>query len=93
MEDRGRAAGLVDHKVAVKLTNVEARGVEIVATLDGASDDGIVLSEIGERGPRPTMFCPWDSLSRVRDPPPPWLRMPHEEPQPEEAPLERVLRA
>ena len=88
MEDRDRVAGLVGHKVAVRLTNVEARGVEIVATLDGVSDDGLVLSEIGELGPGPTMFCPWDSLSRVRDRPP-WLRMPHEEPLPEEAPLER----
>jgi hypothetical protein len=47
-----------------------------------------VLSEIGELGPGPTMFCPWDSLRRVRERPP-WLRPPYEEPGPEEAPLER----
>ncbi len=79
MEDQDRVAGFVGHKVAVRLTSVEARGAEIVATLEEVRDDGIVLSEIGELGPGPTMFCPWDSLGRVRDRPP-WLRMPHEAP-------------
>ena len=88
MEDRDRVVGLVGHKVAVGLTNVEAASVEIIATLDEVRDDGIVLSEKGELGPGPTPFCPWDSLKRVRDRPP-WLRMPHEEPDPGEAPQEQ----
>jgi hypothetical protein len=83
VEDRERVLGLVGHKVAVNLNNVEARGVEIIATLDEVRDGGIVLSEIGELGPGPTMFCPWDSLRRVRERPW-WLRPPHEEPGPEE---------
>jgi hypothetical protein len=36
------------------------------------------LSEIGELGPGPTLFCPWESLHRVRERPP-WLAPPHEE--------------
>jgi hypothetical protein len=88
VEDRDRVVGLVGHKVAVGLTNVEAASVEILATLDEVRDDGIVLSEKDELGPGPTLFCPWDSLKRVRDRPP-WLRMPHEEPDPGEAPQEQ----
>ena len=88
MDDRDRIATLLGQKVAVKLTNVEARDVQIIATLDEVRDDGIVLSEIGELGSGPTLFCPWDSLWRVGDRPP-WLRMPHEEPGPEEEPLEQ----
>jgi hypothetical protein len=84
VDDRDRVFGLVGHKVAVALNN----GVGIVAMLDEVRDDGVVLSEIGELGPGPTMFCPWDSLRRIRDRPP-WLRMPHEEPVPAEAPLEQ----
>lgn len=75
-------------KVAVRLNSVEARGVEIVATLEEARDDDIVLSEVGELGPGPTMFCPWDSLGRVRERPP-WLAPPHEGPEMEEASDER----
>ena len=90
MEDRDRVGGLVGHKVAVRLINVEARGAEMLATLYEVCDDGIVLSEKGELGQGPTMFCPWDSLKRVRERPP-WLRPPHEEPGPEEAPLDRVV--
>lgn len=81
--DREEAIRLVGEKVAVRLNTVEARGVEIVATLEEVRDDGIVLSEVGELGPGPTMFCPWGSLRRVRDRPP-WLRPPHEEPGPDE---------
>src|SRR3712207_5878420 len=88
VHDRDRVVGLVGHKVAVNLNNVEARGVEIIGTLDEVRDDGIVLSEMGELGPGPTLFCPWDSLRRVRERPP-WLRPPHEESGPNEAPLER----
>jgi hypothetical protein len=83
VDDRDRVFGLVGQKVAVNLNNVEARGVEIIGTLDEARDDGIVLSEVGELGPGPTMFCPWESLRRVRERPW-WLRPPHEEPGPEE---------
>ena len=83
MDDRDRVFGLVGHKVAVNLNNVEASGAEIIGTLDETRDDGIVLSEIGELGPGPTMFCPWESLRRVRERPW-WLRPSHEEPEPEE---------
>ena len=68
---------LVGRKVAVRLNSVEARGVELVATLDEAREDGIVLSEIGELGQGLTLFCPWESLHRVRDRPS-WLAPPHE---------------
>ena len=81
--DREAILELVGHKVAVRLSSYEARGVEIVATLDEVRDDGVVLSEVGELGPGPTLFCPWDSLHRVRNRPP-WLAPPHEEPGPEE---------
>ena len=79
MEDRDRVSRLVGHKVAVALSN----GVGIVAMLDEVRDDGVVLSEIGELGPGPTMFCPWDSLRRIRDRPP-WFIPPHEKPESEE---------
>jgi hypothetical protein len=39
-------------------------GVGLGATLEGVRDDGIVLLEIGELGPGPTMFRPWDSPKR-----------------------------
>ena len=84
MEDRDRVFPLVGHKVAVNLDNVEARGVEIIGTLAEVRDEGIVLSEVGELGSGPTMFCSWDSLRRVRERPP-WLKPPHEEPDPEKA--------
>jgi hypothetical protein len=83
VDDRDRVFVLVGHRVAARLESAE-----IIATLDEVRDDGVVLSEIGELGPGPTMFCPWDSLRRIRDRPP-WLRMPHEEPVPAEAPLEQ----
>jgi hypothetical protein len=51
-----------------------------VATLDKVRDDGVVLSEIGELGPGPTMFCPWDSLRRLRDRPP-FFMLPYEGPE------------
>ena len=62
----------------MRLKNVEATGVEIVATLEELRDDGVVLSEVGELGPGPTVFCPWESLHRIRERPP-WLRPPREE--------------
>jgi hypothetical protein len=73
VHDRDRVVGLVGHKVAVNLNNVEARGVEIIGTLDEVRDDGIVLSEMGELGPGPTLFCPWGSPRLVRERPP-WLK-------------------
>lgn len=78
--ERQEISGLVGCKVAVRLNTVEARGLEMVATLEEARDDGLILSEIGELGQGPTLFCPWESLHRVRDRPP-WLAPPHEEPQ------------
>jgi hypothetical protein len=81
--DREGISGLVGHKVVARLTSVEARGVEIVATLEEVRDGGVMLSEVGELGPGTTIFCPWDSLHRVRDRPP-WLAPPPEEPGPEE---------
>ena len=78
--EREEISGLVGHKVAVRLNSVEARGLEMVATLEEARDDGVILSEIGELGQGPTLFCPWDSLHRVRERPP-WLAPPHEEPE------------
>ncbi len=78
--DRNDLSGLVGRKVAVRLNSVEARGVEIVATLEEVRGAGIVLSEIGELGPGPTLLCPWESLHQVRDRPP-WLAPPHEEPE------------
>lgn len=86
--DRAEVSRLTGRKVAVRLSNVEAQGLEIVATLHEVRGDGVVLSEIGELGPGPTMFCPWDSLKLVRNRPP-WLRPPHEEPEPEEASQEQ----
>lgn len=77
--DREEVLGLVGQKVAVRLANVEARGIELVATLEGVRDDGVVLSEIGELGTGPTLFCPWGSLHWVRERPW-WLRPPHEGP-------------
>lgn len=77
--NREDVSGLVGRKVAVRLTNVEARGVEMVATLAEVREDGILLSELGELGPGPTMFCPWKSLHRVRERPQ-WFRPPHEAP-------------
>ncbi len=79
MDDRERVFRLVGCRVAVALDN----GVGIVATLDEVRHDGVVLSEISELGPGPTMFCPWDSLRRVRDRLP-WFMPPHEEPEPDE---------
>ena len=73
---------LVGRRVAVGLSSEEAVGsVEIVATLEEVRDDGIVLSEISEFGPGPKIFCPWDSLNRIRGRPY-WMRMSHDEPEP-----------
>jgi hypothetical protein len=65
--DRERIVQLVGGKVAVRLSSAEALGVELLATLDEVRDDGVVISEIGELGPGPTMFVPWDSLQVVED--------------------------
>lgn len=79
--DRERMDGLVGRKVAVRLRSIDAGGTEILATLDEVRDDGVVLSEVGELGPGPTMFCPWESVHRLRDSPPGLRRPPHEEPE------------
>jgi hypothetical protein len=81
--DREELIALVDQKVAVRLKNVEAGGVEIIATLDGVRANGIVLREVGELGPGPTVFCPWEALHRVRWRPS-WLYPPQEESELEE---------
>jgi hypothetical protein len=79
VDDRERVFRLVGRRVAVALDN----GVGIVATLDEVRDDGIVLLEISELGSGPTMFCPWDSLRRVRNRLP-WFMPPHQKPEPDE---------
>lgn len=56
----------IGDQIIVRLTSSEACGAEILATLKEKSDDGITLSDIGELGPGPTMFCPWDSVRNVR---------------------------
>ncbi len=56
--DREEVARLVGSKVAVRLKNAKAHGVEIVATLEEVGDAGVTLSSIGELGPGPTLFCP-----------------------------------
>ena len=76
--NREDISALVGRKVAIRLTNVEARGVEMVATLAEVRGDGVVLSEVGELGSGPRMFCPWESLHQVGERPS-WLRPPHEE--------------
>jgi hypothetical protein len=76
--DRERVARLVGQKVTVGLDNGEQRSVGIAAALEEVRDDGIVLSDIGELGPGPTMFCPWDSLKRYSEWVP-WLRPPGED--------------
>lgn len=68
----------VGRGVVVRLANVEARGAEILATLDEIRDDGVSLSRIGELGPGPIMFCPWDSVREVR-PQSAFNRMPHDQ--------------
>lgn len=50
----------------MRLTSSEAQGAEILATLQNKDDDGITLSDIGELGPGPTMFCLWDAVRDVR---------------------------
>jgi hypothetical protein len=80
--DKERVTRLVGLKVVVGLRSEEAAGsVEIVATLEEVRDDGIMLSEISDFGPGPKIFCPWESLNRIRGRPY-WMRMSHEEPEP-----------
>ena len=76
--DREEIVQLVGKKVAVRLNSAEALGVELRATLEETREDGILLSDIGELGPGPTIFCPWESLRTVRDRWT-WPRPPHEE--------------
>ena len=76
--NREELSGLVGHEIVVGLNHPEGGGVEILATLDEVRGDGVVLSEIGDLVPGPTLFCPWDSFRRVRDRPP-WFVPPREE--------------
>ena len=76
--DREEIVQLVGKKVAVRLNSAEALGVELRATLEETREDGILLTDIGELGPGPTIFCPWESLRTVRDRWT-WPRPPHEE--------------
>jgi hypothetical protein len=78
----------VGQGVVVGLASIEAMGAEVLATLDEIRDDGVSLSRIGELGPGPTMFCPWDSIRQVR-PRSELDRMPHDE-MPEGAPEGKV---
>lgn len=55
----------IGEAVVVYLANAEADGVKILATLDEVNGDGIKVSHIGELGPGPLMFCPWDAVRRV----------------------------
>ena len=64
-----------------KVDGVLGNGSGIVATLEEVRDDGIVLSEIDALGPGPTLFCPWDSLRRLREP---YFMPPHEVPESDE---------
>ena len=64
--DREEIPRLVGTQVAVALKSAEAHGLEVVATLEELGDAGVTLSGIGELGPGPRLFCPWESLERVR---------------------------
>ena len=48
---------------------MDNRGRGVGSDAEGVRDDGIVLLEIGELGPGPTMFRPWDSPKRYSE----WL--------------------
>ncbi len=85
--DRERVAELVGKKVAVGLDNGEPGSVGIVAKLEEVRDDGILLSEMSELGPGPTMFYPGDSLKQYSQWMP-WLGMPRERRLPGETPQE-----
>ena len=64
--DREEVLRLVGTQVTVVLENAETHGLEVLATLESVGDAGVTLSGIGELCPGPTLFCPWDSLKRVR---------------------------
>lgn len=70
--------GLLGHKVVVGLNSADAGGVEIFATLDEVRDDGIVLSQISDLVPGPTLLCPWESFQQAHDRPS-WFMPPREE--------------
>ena len=79
MDDRDRISRLVGRRVVVALSN----GAGMVATLAEVRHDGLVISEISELVPGPTMFCPWNSLRRLRERLP-WFMPPGEGPEPDE---------
>jgi hypothetical protein len=90
VEDRDRVAGLVGRRVEAAIVGEEegSGAAGLVATLEEVRDDGIVLSGISELGPGPTLFCPWESLRRVRGLRP-WFTVPYEEPPSDEATRDR----
>ena len=71
MDDRERVLGLVGRRVEVGIwgKNDQEGTAHLFAKLDEVRDDGVVLSEVSELGPGPTLFCPWDSLRRYGE----WL--------------------
>ena len=79
MDDRDRISRLVGRRLVVGLSN----GAGMVATLDEVRHDGLMILEISELGPGPTMFCPWNSLRRLRERLP-WFMPPGEGPEPDE---------
>ncbi len=80
--DRDAIYGLVGRKVIVGFNAAEGGGVEVSATLDEVRDDGIVLSQISDLVPGPTLFCPWESFRRARERVP-WFMPPHNGPEEE----------
>lgn len=81
--DRGEMARIVGRRVIVGLKAAGAGSTELVAKLAELRDDGIVLADVNELGPGPTVFCPWDSLRSFRNRPP-WLGPPEEAEAPAE---------
>lgn len=86
MDDRQRVLGLVGRRVEVGIwSENEGEGAaHLFAKLDEVRDDGVVLSEISELGPGPTLFCPWDSLRRYGE----WLPWLGPQPVPSAEPQE-----
>jgi hypothetical protein len=78
--DREGVHRLVGEKVIVGINRPEAGGVEIVATLKEVRDDGVILSEVVDIGPGPTIFCPWETFRRDHDLPP-WFEPPLDGPE------------
>lgn len=65
-------------RVAVGFNSADGGGVEVSATLQEVCKDGIVLSQIRDLVPGPTLFCPWGSFRQARDRSS-WFKPPREE--------------